>query len=973
MAQEIDKDALLEKIVADYTRQFRDGDRPAIGDYKSKHPEFANEIEELLTSVAMIEGLKIESASGSSSSQDSVTDDLTNRKQLGDYLLIRELGRGGMGVVFEAVHKSLGRRVALKVMKSRDADNEKYITRFRREAQAAAQLHHTNIVSVFGVGEYDGYHYYVMEFIDGTPLNQVVKTIAWQASQLHQKQTGSTYDYDSVTLISGEPYDQTGPTLDRPADHSGDLTSEPRSESDAVPVSSMAGKNVSNNHQLITGKSRFRWLANVGSQIADALSYAHGQGVLHRDIKPANLLVDQQDRVWITDFGLVKFNENLDALTKTGDLIGTPQYMAPESFKGEYDQRSEVYCLGLTLYELATLRPAFKNGSTGELIHAITTTTPPPPRKIDSAVPRDLNTIIEKAISRAPSSRYENAAQLRDDLRAFSEDRPIAATQPSVFEQAWRWGRRNPLVATLAVLSAGLLCAVAATASIGYAWTTQAYSKLEVEARSTEAARTLAVENEKIAIANEKKILKEFARAEANVSLTIQAFDDILREIVSPDSAGFEFNGLGELGGIETAVTIKDAAILNQIVGFYERFAKQNTQSESLKAETAKAFRRVANINHLIGETEVAIQEYEKSLAIYKPVLEENPDSTEALLNVVDTRSELIAAIRRKEDFRRAHAENEKIVQMIEAHPKRDEPEVRLALAKSLASAGSTVVNMVAATNSSTFEESMENERFLTRFLRRRAGQNAMPMIKEHMVGVERAISIGESLIQLDAENEKYRALLSECYSSLGAVQLSLGGEEVQRGRVSISKAIEQFESLSSEYEDNLKYKYSRALTLLLLPTEEDAAPEAKKRIRQVTQIADELIGKSPNPEYKQLKVVSHIKMASLLLEAERPVEALVEQTEAYDMLQTLDREVVGRQHFRNIKLRMSANYMALARSYDDAGDRRNSGQMKKLAREFSDFGGRPPRGGPGPGPPDGGRHRGGPPGPPGPPNRRER
>ena len=966
MSEKETKDELLEKIVADYTRRFREGSSPAIGEYKSKYPKLANEIEELLTSVAMIEGLKIESAS-SSSGEDSSTDDLAKRKQLGDYLLIRELGRGGMGVVFEAVHQSLGRRVALKVMKSREASDEKYITRFRREAQAAAQLHHTNIVSVFGVGDCDGYHYYVMEFIDGIPLNQVVKTIAWRASQSGQDHADSTRDFDSATRLSNDRTDEPAVTLDRFSEPSENFGFEPRVESDAVSVSTMSTKRVSNNHQLVTGKARFHWLAGVGSQIADALSYAHRQGVLHRDVKPANLLVDQQDRVWITDFGLVKLNENIDALTKTGDLIGTPQYMAPESFKGQYDQRSEVYCLGLTLYELATLRPAFQNGSTGELIHAITTTSPPAPRKIDATVPRDLNTIIAKAISRAPESRYENAEQLRDDLRAFYEDRPIAATQPSVFEQAWRWGRRNPLVATLTVLSAGLLCAVAATASIGYAWTTKAYSELADEARSTEAARTLAVENEKIAIANEKKIQEEFARAEANVSLTVHAFDDILHEIVSPDSGSFEFDGLGELGGIKTAVTVKDAAILNRIVGFYEQFASQNTQSESLKAETAKAFRRVANINHLIGETEVAIKEYEKSLAIYQPVLDANPDSTEALLNVVNTRSELIAAIRRKEDFRRARAENDTIVELIEAHPKRDEPQVRLALAKSLASAGSTVVNMVAAANSSKFVEAMNSERMSARFVMRRAEKISLPLIKQHLVGVERAIRIGESLLELDSENEKYRALLSECYSSLGAVQLSLGGDDAERGKDSISKAIEHVESLAAEFEENLKYKYSLALTLLLLPTDEEDTAEAKRKIRQVTQFADELIGKSPNPEYKQLKVIAHIKMASVLLESERPDEALAEQSQAYKILKTLDREVVGKLHFRNIRHRLSANYLALARQYEESGDRHSSGQMKKLAKEFVDFGGRlrggPPGSGPGLGPPDPGRRR--------PPNRR--
>ena len=236
MADEVTKDELLEKIVADYTRRFREGSPPAIGEYKSKYPKLANEIEELLTSVAMIEGLKIESAS-SSSGEDSSTDDLAKRKQLGDYLLIRELGRGGMGVVFEAVHQSLGRRVALKVMKSRDANDEKYITRFRREAQAAAQLHHTNIVSVFGVGDCDGYHYYVMEFIDGIPLNQVVKTIAWRASQSGQDHADSTRDFDSATRLSNDRTDEPAVTLDRFSEPSENFGFEPRVESDAVSVS----------------------------------------------------------------------------------------------------------------------------------------------------------------------------------------------------------------------------------------------------------------------------------------------------------------------------------------------------------------------------------------------------------------------------------------------------------------------------------------------------------------------------------------------------------------------------------------------------------------------------------------------------------------------------------------------------------------------------------------------------------------
>ena len=932
MTEKEHNDALLEKIVADYTRRFRKGNPPAIGKYKAKFPKLAGEIEDLLSSVAMIEGLKVESES--SSTQASLDDDLTGRKQFGDYLLIRELGRGGMGVVYEAVHQSLGRRVALKVMRSRKVNDEKYIVRFRREAQAAAQLHHTNIVSVFGVGECDGYHYYVMEFIDGTPLNGVVKTIAWQISESGQSEMP---EYDGDTQINGNlnSHDlRNSPTIAAPANET-----EKVEDSGTFSVQAISSVNLSHNHHLIEGKSRFRWLANVGSQIADALSYAHGQGILHRDVKPANLIVDQQDRVWITDFGLVKLNENIDTLTKTGDIIGTPQYMAPESFKGKYDQRSEVYCLGLTLYELATLQPAFKNGSTGEVIHSITTTSPPSPRKIDSSVPHDLNVIIEKAISRDPESRYETAVQLRDDLRAFYEDRPIAATHPSIFEQAWRWSRRNPLVATLTAVSAILLCAVAATASIGYASTTRAYSELADEARFTEAARNLAVENEKIAIANEQKIQKEFERAEANVSLTIEAFDNILHDIVAPGSNdAFEFDGLGELGGIATTVTVKDAKILNKIAQFYERFAQQNTHNESLKSETARAFRRVANINHLIGETEAAIEAYEKSLAIYQPVLDEKPDSIEALLNVVDTRSEMIVAIRRTEDFRRAQEENSKNVEMIKAHSQQSLPEARLALAKSLASAGSTVVNMIAANNSAS------NSRSSDEFRMRRASKKLMPLIKRHLEGVERAITIGESLLELEPENEKYRWLLCECYCSLGAVQLSMDGSEAKSGKESITKSIEQIESLIEEFEDNLEYKYSLALASLLLPTEEPSA--AKARIKEITEIADDLISKNPNPKYKQLKVVAHIKMADLLLECKKPLMAKVEQGHACDILKTLDREFVGRVHLRNIRLRLSNNYLALAQHFESNGDRRSGSQMRKLARELTEH-----RRGIGPGP----------------------
>src|SRR5262249_41489142 len=186
---------------------------------------------------------------------------------------------------------------------------------------------------------------------------------------------------------------------------------------------------------LIGGSSEFsaqseyhfyRSVARVGLQVAEALAYAHAQKVLHRDIKPSNLLLDLQGTIWVTDFGLAKEEES-DDLTRTGDIVGTLRYMAPERFSGQADRRNDIYSLGMTLYELLTLRPAFEEVDRARLIERITREEPPRPRKIDTRIPRDLETIICKAIAKEPADRYATAAALADDFRRFLADRPIHA------------------------------------------------------------------------------------------------------------------------------------------------------------------------------------------------------------------------------------------------------------------------------------------------------------------------------------------------------------------------------------------------------------------------------------------------------------------------------------------------------------------------------------------------------------------
>jgi WD40 repeat protein len=235
-------------------------------------------------------------------------------------------------------------------------------------------------------------------------------------------------------------------------------------------------------------KRFYRSVVQVGVQVAEALEYAHREGVVHRDVKPSNLLLDAEGRVWVTDFGLAK--TAAAGLTQTGDVVGTVRYMAPERFRGWADPRSDVYSLGLTLYELVALRPAFHEPDRLRLIRAVTHEEPPRLRKLDPAVPRDLETVIAKAIDKEPERRYATAAELAADLRRFDEGRPILARRVGRAERTWRWARRNPAVATL--LTAVFLSLAGGLVGVFLQWREaerHLYQSLVSEARALRLAR----------------------------------------------------------------------------------------------------------------------------------------------------------------------------------------------------------------------------------------------------------------------------------------------------------------------------------------------------------------------------------------------------------------------------------------------------------------------------------------------------
>ena len=475
---------LLNDLAYEFANRFRRGERPSLTEYTGRHPELAAQIRDLFPALVVIEQFGSVAGPSTGPHTQTATSEGPVPRQLGEYRILREVARGGMGIVYEAVQESLGRHVALKVLPFQSLADTNHLERFRREAQAAARLHHTNIVPVFGVGEHEGVHYFAMQFIQGQPLNSVLhelksgrQTVAAIAvdgvepdSSVHAP--GRILEL-TITLADGLKTGRYPGKDEAHWDRPGDEPShhvDPLDQSSIRPGPSSAMVSGDESDLGVQSESRyFRSVARVGVQVAEALQYAHEQGIVHRDIKPSNLLLDTQGTVWITDFGLAK-SESTDELTGPGDLLGTLRYMAPERFQGQADPRSDVYSLGLTLYEMVTLRPAFAAAERAQLIERMLHAEPPRPRQIDGRIPRDLETLILKAIAREPARRYQTAMELAADLERFLADRPIKARRSTAIEQFGRWCRRNPWLAG-ANIAAAVLTTIVAIGSTVAAWT----------------------------------------------------------------------------------------------------------------------------------------------------------------------------------------------------------------------------------------------------------------------------------------------------------------------------------------------------------------------------------------------------------------------------------------------------------------------------------------------------------------------
>jgi serine/threonine protein kinase/tetratricopeptide (TPR) repeat protein len=360
---------------------------------------------------------------------------------LGDFRIVREVGRGGMGIVYEAEQISLDRRVALKVLPFASTMDAKQLQRFKNEAKAAASLKHEHIVSVYAVGCERGVHYYAMEFIDGLSLAQTIAG-ARDAVGGTPARPERTADYPAASLQAD---------VCEAGARAPDAEVAPGSQTPATAEVAALSTQLSGPRN----RDFYRAAARLIADAADALEHAHSLGIVHRDVKPGNLMVDQEGQVYVTDFGLARFGPDA-GLTMSGDLLGTLRYLPPEQAlarHGLVDHRADVYGLGCTLYELLTGRPAVDAIDRAHILRQIAFEDPPAPWKLHKSIPVELETITLKCLAKNPAERYATAGELADDLRRWLEDKSIKAKPPTLTMRAGKWARRHqPLVRAAAVV-----------------------------------------------------------------------------------------------------------------------------------------------------------------------------------------------------------------------------------------------------------------------------------------------------------------------------------------------------------------------------------------------------------------------------------------------------------------------------------------------------------------------------------------
>jgi serine/threonine protein kinase/tetratricopeptide (TPR) repeat protein len=466
--------------------------------------------------------------------------------RIGDYRLVRQLGRGGMGVVYEAEEASLGRRVALKVLPFASALEGSQLQRFQIEARVGTLLRHPHIVPVFATGCDRGIYYYAMQFIGGPSL--------------------------AALIDAGRSRGSMTPNGRGPADRTPGV--------DGLPTRP-PGTTVAGSSERVLADRSFREAARLGAEAAEALEAAHQAGVIHRDVKPSNLLLDETNGLWVADFGLARFGAER-GLTRTGNLLGTLRYMSPEQALGRpglVDHRTDVYSLGATLYELITLRPAFPGSDRQDLLRRIDREEPPRPRSVDPTVPVPLEAVVLKAMAKHPADRYGCALELAADLRRFIAGQRVSARPPSRLTLGRRWAMRHPGTVLLAAVAATVLLTVVSTAAI-------------LVKRKGDLAETRGQQARRAVDEMYTEVAERWMTRQPHLELVQQEFLEKARR-------------------------------------FYEEFAREGGDDPAALRESARALRRVGDIERRLGHAEAAEAAYEKAAARLAALPESRPEDAD--------------------------------------------------------------------------------------------------------------------------------------------------------------------------------------------------------------------------------------------------------------------------------------------------------------------------------------------------------
>jgi serine/threonine protein kinase/WD40 repeat protein len=525
----LDHPSALDDLIAGYLELLDAGKQVAPEEYVAERPELRDDFLKFIANSGVLQDW-ISPAGG----------DAPDPGQFAGFDLIKELGRGGMGIVYHAVRQTDGQPIALKVLRAFGNSNQSQRTRFRREAQAIASLNHPHIVPLVGSDEAQGVSYLAMQLIDGVTIADVI------AEQKNgSRSTGSGGSRRNA--------------IDSPGDKGGVADETAVEMKIKTPISGQSAAQCLS--RLITLRGDyFHSLASCLADVADALQHAHESGVIHRDVKPSNLLLDTDGHVWLTDFGLASRNDEQTVATATGDVLGTPIYMSPEQAmgtSGNVSQLSDIYSLGATLYELATLHKPF-DGSRQEVLLQVIRGEFPTPRRVRADLPRQLEAIIVKAMSLSPLVRYASAAELARDLRRFVAGETVVARLPGVMGRIGRWSQRNPRVALAAAI--GTAATIAAVIAV-QTFNSQQLARLNDRLGSTNAL--LESTNADLSVSNQQLIQSQATLRQnlytADMAAAYRAYNDLdlvgAGELLSrhvpapgePDLRGIEWRLLSHL------------------------------------------------------------------------------------------------------------------------------------------------------------------------------------------------------------------------------------------------------------------------------------------------------------------------------------------------------------------------------------------------------------------------------------------